>query len=229
MSKSKRKVDLELHLCKKTKPFEMMDDYHYYNPVIYSMDAYFNGQNLRQMKRYSYIIWRLLYGYENLYKHRMLYGPNKNIDKMLEITRDLCVHGNKVIEDLSQWKAESKFSVHRDKYFSEYSRCKAMPIEAREEKIKKAKYVIHLDKYGHEKKELITKEDFEKHWPSFIEIFEDESRLFVSWGHWLTYLFESDLESGEDTGLDLGNLNELIQKGKKFEDQLIDFKFGKLK
>lgn len=206
----------------------MMEDYHYYNPTIYSMGAYFNGQNLRQMKRYSYIIWRLLYGYENLYKHRMLYGPNKNIDKMLEITRDLCVHANKVIEDLSKWKAESEFSVHGDKLFSEYSRCKAMPIEVREYKVTKAKYVIQLDKYGHEKKELITKEDFKKHWLSFIDSFMEESMLFIQWGHWLTYLFESDLESGEDTGLDLDNLNELIQKGKKFEKQRVDFRLGKL-
>lgn len=223
-------VEKDLHQCKKVGVFEMMDDYHYYNPSIYSMDVYFNGHNLRQMNRYAYIIWRLGYGYECLYKHRLLYGPDKNVDLMLEITRGLCVQANQVYEELSKWEAVSEFSRHSDKTFADYnSTSRMMPVDVREQREKTRKYLINLDEWGHKKKELVTIEDFEKHWHSFIDTFMDESRLFTSWGHWLTYLFEADLDGGEDTGLDLTNLDDLIQKGKKFDKQLIEFRFGPLK
>lgn len=222
-------VEKDLHLCKKQPPFILMDDYHYYNPTIYSMGGvYFKGQNLRQMKRYCYIIWRLNYGYQNLYKHSLLYGSNKQLDKMLAITKILCKHGQQVYEELSQWPVESKYSKDKGTFYNYVSKSRHRPTEEIEEKTRNAKYFICVDKWGHEKKELITIADFEKHWASFMEVFFDECRLFVSWGHWLTYLFESDMESGEDTGLDLKNLNQLIEKGKKFEGQINKFRFGQL-
>lgn len=218
-------VDLDIHQCKPTKPFELKEDYHYYNPTIYSMGVYFKGHNLRQMKRYAYILWRLGYGYENLYKHRILYGPDKKVDDMLAITKDLCIHAHKVYEDLSKWPSESPYSKDSNRVFANYcSSDRHMPIKEREVKIKNMKYFIVLDKWGHDKKELKTIVEFKKHWPSFKKVFKDECNLFIEWGHWLTYLFTADLEAGEDTGLDLVNLNHLIEKGIKFESQLKKFR-----
>lgn len=221
-------VELDLHQCKPTAPFEFKEDYHYYNPPIYSMGGvYFKGHNLRQMKRYTYILWRLAYGYENLYKHRLLYGPNKKIDNMLAITRDLCVHAHKVYMDLSTWPAESPYSKDSNRVFASYCADKMhmhLTVEQREDRMKKMKYIRNLDKWGHETKEIKTKADFKKYWVSFTSVFYDEARLFTSWGHWLTFLFIADLESGEDTGLDLTNLDALIQKGKKFDEQLNEFR-----
>jgi len=225
------RIEKDLHECKHTKPFEFKEDYHYYNPSIYSMGAYFNGHNLRQMKRYAYIIWRLGYGYENLYKHTLVFGSTPQIDKMLSLTKELCVHAHKVYEQLSKFKADSEFSRFSDKAFGNIiqSENRHMSVEMRESLTRERKYVIQLDEWGHDLKELKTKEDFKKHWSSFIKTFVDEATLFVMWGHWFTNLFISDLESGEESELDLANLDALIQKGIAFAPQLEAFRRGTLK
>lgn len=222
-------VNKDLHQCKKTKPFEFKDDYHYYNPAIFSMgETYYNGHNLRQMNRYAYIIWRLGYGYEQLYKHRLLYGPDKQIDEFLAITKELCTHAHQVYTEISQWRREyrnSKGEVQLGETFaSKESQRRHMSPEEREIKVTNARYLRNLDPWGRETAEIVTQEDFKKHWTSFTKSFADEAQLFTSWGHWLTFLFVSDLEGGEDTKLDLANLNQLILKGIKFEKTMRDFK-----
>lgn len=99
-----------------------------------------------------------------------------------------------------------------------------MSPEEREIKVTNAKYLRNLDPWGRETAEIVTQEDFKKYWTSFTKSFADEAKLFTSWGHWLTFLFVSDLEGGEDTKLDLANLNQLILKGIKFEKTMRDFK-----
>jgi|TARA_R110000824_G_scaffold156963_1_gene330336 hypothetical protein len=51
-------------------PFKFQDNYHYYEPKVYDMDRYFEGFNLRQLKRIMHIFNNFSIAYQS-YMHLM--------------------------------------------------------------------------------------------------------------------------------------------------------------
>lgn len=222
-------LEKDIHECIASDPFQLIEDYHYYNPDVYSMGAYFNGHNLRQMKRYSYIIWRLQYAYHNLYKHSLVFGATPMKDEMLGLVREMYVNSQQVIEELFEFPTTSKYSKlachgnFESWYDNHQSARRFSTVEVCDEYCRNSKYFIYTDKWETKKREIKTKKDFSKHF-GLMQSFYANMEVFILWGHWLKYLFEADLESGKQTGLDLKNLNQLIERGVSIIPKLEEFK-----
>lgn len=206
-------------------PFEFRSTYNYYEPKIYDLGGkYFGGFNLRQIKRFVYVLGKIQHAYQDLYKH-ISYKKEDSTDedlKLLYKLEELLLHSNQAMTEIRAMKrdegARGKATVAAEfwvrkldgtgDYFDQY------PVRDKEQ-LQKTRYIWKGKDQRDRSNVQNHFEDFSTH-----EYFIKQSlELFFNWSHWTAYLFEGVCEDMDnESGIDLENLVEL----KRVSLELLD-------
>lgn len=206
-------------------PFSFQYSYGYYEAKVYSMDTYFEGFNLRQLKTITFIFNQFALSYqsymfllENKKRRNVRISENETIalehfDKVYSMI--LTVNG--VMRKFNN-SSETKYNSHKDTFGEQYDkvmhgRCWIKSVEM----LKDQKYVRYTTPQGKKWGYGPTEQYFPKD-DVHITGLNQNIRVFYTWGYWLEYFKVACSENGFSTD-ELNNFNPNIMN-EMFDEAL---------
>lgn len=175
-------------------PFSFQYGYHHYEPKVYSMDTYFEGFNLRQLNRITYIFNQFALAYQSYMfllenKKRREVRISKNETIALEYFDK--IYSNVLVVNSFMRKfqnsSEVKYHSHKNTFGEQYDkdyhgRCWIKSVQ----ELKNQKYVRFTTKLGKKWGYGPTEEYFPKD-KVHINGLNQNLGTFYRWGYWLEY------------------------------------------
>lgn len=219
------------------KAFEMQLDYHYYEPIIYDLGAYFGNFNFRQLKRLMFVFSNNSMAYTDYYqlleaKKRDGETLTEQHTKVLDIYKDVIERMNTLVHQLWEMpKTENPEGSHR------YNRSSIFQDHYESEYAKGRRWIRSLSELENQTYAKYADDDKNGWGPTVQYLPEQDHHIrginqnltsYIRFGgHWVDYVFQALMESGieeETKMIDCENYMQLINKSKELftEIQLIE-------
>lgn len=200
-------------------PFSFQYGYHHYEPTVYSMNTYFEGFNLRQLNRITFIFNQFALSYQSFIflidnKKRRNELITKDEENALESFDKIYTNILKVNEVMRKFTNTSKVKYHsqKDTFGEQYDK----DMHGRRwiesvNKLKNMKYVRFTSNRGYGPTEEYFPDD-----KQHITGLNQNVTVFYTWGYWLEYFkiscFENEFSNDELNKFNPNILDEMFNE-----------------
>jgi hypothetical protein len=176
------------------EPFSFQYGYHYYEPKIYSMNCYFEGFNLRQLKKMMFIYNQTALAYQSYLKlldnktrrNEPISDKEKKVLNSFNDVYDIIL---KVVDKMRMFinTSEPRYSNQKDTFGDHYDKVMnnrkwVKPVED----LKSMKYIRFITEHGKKWQVGPTEEYYpEDEW--HISGLNQNINVLYRWGYWLEY------------------------------------------